>query len=366
MTEQVDTAQEQPSSLFKKAGRAALWLGHALAFPISIYREKDEDTDKKSWAFYLSFKKAAVYTLSWWVLQPTATMLFPRAEDVLKENDLDPKIAQELAPDKDVYVRSSSFFGKLHAVTDVQPFVMPVRYHRFVSGHNGVRGFADRHISDLFPNMSAIYVSDEKHFESLIVTRFDANGESVGTDEYKMPLSPELSAKSLLLHELAHINENDPSGYAGEMYAEYEATRILHRSFPDQDIVQKTVDDNALFAPLSHDGSLYITMKFNGEALPSMDELRKVAEETRQTSRKIFVHHAYKAAGICDMNADAMTETDQSNCSFKVDRSSFSELAQRRLKLTEMASRRLFSPDNKIEESEKAAPSQPKSLKPSV
>lgn len=343
----------------------ALWLSHALAFPISIYCEKDEDTDKKSWAFYLSFKKAAVYTLSWCVLQPAATMLFPRAEDVLKENGLDPKIAQELAPDKDVYVRSSSLLGKLHAVTDVQPFAMPVRYHRLVSGHNGVRGFADRNVSRLFPDMSAIYISDEKHFESLIVTRFDVNGEAVGTDEYKMPLLPALSAKSLLLHELAHINENDLDNYAEEMYAEYEATRILHRTFPDQDIVQKKVDDNALFAPISHDASLYITMKFNGEALPSMDELQKVSEETRQTSRKIFAHHAYKAAGICEMNVDAMTEIDKSTCSFKVDRSSFSELAQRRLKLTEMASRRLFSPDNKID-SEKTAPSQPKPLKSSV
>lgn len=366
MTEQVDTAQEQPSSFFKKAGRAALWLGHALAFPISIYREQDEDTGKKSWAFYLSFKKAAVYTLSWCVLQPAATMLFPRAEDVLKENGLDPKIAQELAPDKDVYVRSSSLLGKLHAVTDVQPFAMPVRYYNRISHDNGVNGFADRHVSHLFPNISAIYVSDEKHFESLIVTRFDAKGESVGTDEYKMPLSPELSAKSLLLHELAHINENDLDNYAEEMYAEYEAARILHRSFPDQDIIQKTVDDNALFVPISHDASLYITMKFNGEALPSVDELQKVSAETRQTSRKIFTHHAYKAAGICDMNADAMTAMDKVTCSFKVDRSSFSDLAQRRLKLTEMAARRLFSPDNKIEEPEKAAPLPPKSLKPSV
>ncbi|MEZ0223269.1 MAG: hypothetical protein ACAH83_01855 [Alphaproteobacteria bacterium] len=207
-------------------------------------------------------KKMAVYFAAWLTVWPlVGAAIFPRAEQVLKEQGLDPKIASELAPGKRIYVRTDNLLGKAHALLDLGPWGIPVVWYKAIR-----RGSEGGHANS----------------GALGLNTFGLCEIYLHASEYKSPAPEDFQYP--LLHEIRHCSNDNVrlltahlrSTVVAEGDADYHAIDTLARERKQPELRQKFMNQIAMRKSTTdalHDDALYVDAMFNSKAPPARAEI---------------------------------------------------------------------------------------------
>lgn len=233
--------------------------------------------------FPLSWRKIGVFLATWFLAHPMSTLLFPRAEDVLKKEGLDPKIAQELAPGKTVYVREDNFLGALHATFDKGPFKAPMHYLHYVSPNSHVAAFTQNNFSYVFNNTSRVYMkpSTKEDIDPLTNALFETSS-----------LSEEIRYQKTLLHEIHHASDENKMLFGVEKEADCDryAIEALAREMNDPTLKDKFLNNKSFFfIGGDHDTALYLDAHFRQVSTPTCREMEIANAEAAIVENKILV-----------------------------------------------------------------------------
>lgn len=222
------------------------------------------------------WKQFFVYMAAWFAIWPaTGALFFPRAETVLAEQGMNPKIAAELAPGKKIYVRTDNMLGKAHALLDLGPLGAPLTWYNALrkgseGGHarSGANG----------PNAAGIC---EVYMH---------------TSEYRN-VPPE-QYQQALLHEIRHCSSDNMhllTGYVldtvqAEGDAEARAAQALAREKHRPEMVREALMErarNGSPGDWRHDSALVLDAIFNGRALPANADINAANREAAATYEQI-------------------------------------------------------------------------------
>lgn len=265
---------------------ATKWMTAALFWPFPRGLKKT--------ALLSSLKKTFVFALAWGVLQPAAVMLFPRAETVLKEEGLDPALAQELAPGKKVYVRSDNFWGKTHALFDCGPYLAPLVYFQRLSSGSESSAFATPPFLFGRSDVRSIYMkSSAAQVEETEALREMIHNLSRGKLELSELVSPEEYRQMVLLHEIRHCSDENQAlkdEIEKEGDSDYHAIKTLAREknkpgLQDAFLLAAAARDSL---DPDHNTALYLDALFREAALPSAGALNAANMAAGGTNTKVL------------------------------------------------------------------------------
>ncbi len=258
-----------------------VWIANALIFPIiniqAIY---------KSNTSLISTKKIAVYLMAWHVLHPMAGLLFPTAKEEAKKLGLNPEVIEELAPGKNIRVRTDNFWGKLHALCDgvtplkkrpfTRAFDIFYRYKNYIKPENGFGGICRpaKELEKLFFS-HIIYIKHKEPRKTLI------------------NLTKEEEYIKTLLHEVRHGDEKNlqlthPLLIEGD--ADYHAIRILMRERNKPHLKDFFIARSLLGG--THDTALYLDAKSNNKDIPPAEDMIKANEAVKNISHELFLQRS--------------------------------------------------------------------------
>lgn len=336
MTEQAEDKGEKGSGGFLRRMLKGAWFAaSALILPLDI-----KFKGKKKIA--LNYAKAAIYSLTYLVLQPAATFLFPSAEKILEKNGLNPELAQELAPGKKIYVREDNFLGNLHVIMD-QPLLFLPFNHMYWS--DDVRAYAQPGERFLGISRPSLYIKNPE----ITIDSFKkaVEGTSVLIDPGKCFPSHSESFLKTLLHEIRHCsdaNQSLTSTLAMESDADYHAISILAREAGDPFLPESFVNFQAMFsAAETHDDALYLDAMFNKKSVPSFNDIRQANREARVIYDSLYGKVLVEAMGGCD------PQYNLPSCAYdeKAEMAKMSELGRRRAQFYDASIRKFFVRDSK-------------------
>ncbi len=278
MTEEAKKSAPPATSWRQKIWNGAKFMARAIFWPGS----------KKQWAIFLTTVL---------VLQPLAGMLFPTAKDVLKEEGMNPALAEELAPGKNIHIRKDNFFGKLHAVFDRTSLIVmpPIHYYRNIRQDSNIGGYAVNgtmpisalnfvHVAYNAADLCNVYIKTDSREVEYQKATAEINISSDGQPDITISLKtkPPISSGKIyhrykILHEISHCakqNKEMSDPIYKEADADYRAIRTLAQEKNDPTLVQNFIDYKALDpGDTDHDVVLYLDAKFNNRAVPSAEEM---------------------------------------------------------------------------------------------
>lgn len=242
-----------------------------------------------------TLKKAGVYLVFWSILQPLSGMLFPRAEDVLKQEGLNPELAQELAPGKKIYIRQGdSLIAKAHAMLDAGFLGMPMRYFGMRDSSNTTANTTRGIISGRFENilespLCTIYIKPHNVLKD--------HTEYGGTD-------PKTQYQKTLLHEIRHCsaeNRKLPNDLYVEGDAEYHAIKTLAREKHNPALLSTLFNMTAIInnPTESHNVSLYIDARLQGQIPPSDIAIMQANSDVADLIMPVGMGRIVKENGAC-------------------------------------------------------------------
>jgi hypothetical protein len=300
----------QKEKLWRSIGQKARWLASALFFPF----------------FPVTWPKLGVFMAAWWIVQPAATMLFPRAEKVLEEEGLHSEIVQELAPGKKVYIRKDDFWGKAHVVFDRNPFYAPFDYWQYIGKSSRFAAFAVPSVSFAFNDVCAVYMKPTPEFKEYNLS---------SQDIYKMTL----------LHEIRHCSGENKvleAGVLQEGDSDFHSVEAFAQAMNRPEIKENFLHYRAgALHSNSHDTALYLDAKFHRVAVPSKKEM----DEVSSLFKKVIMDENIKISRDC--KHDHVPET----CEYEINGQRVSSLTGRRFAL-------LFEAQEAVDK-KKAVPTKP-------
>ena len=318
-----------------------------------------------------SLKRFALFALCWGLLQPMAGRLFPRAEDVVKKEGLDPAIVQTLAPGKKIYVRQGeSLPARAHALLDAGAPFAPLHYWTQMRASNSVAAYT---ISDatnsvfrlplkLAPESERpciIYMKPKAALMDARDLRRVVERKAGRAIDWKDPLT--LTRDELyrldLLHEIRHCsdaNQRLEEGYEKESDATWAGLSALAAARKQPGLIDAFQRESGVGVGGAYDIALYIDAKRKGMAPPTGADVEKIAAEVEPLETPLLKKKASEAAGDCGpVNPKAA-------CRFKPPAFS-GPLARRRYQLTEQFISHVLDVAPK-----KAPPRKPGSRKPTA
>lgn len=303
------------------------WLASALFLPIKKIGR---------FQYELTWPRLGVFFTAWWIVQPAMTMLFPRAEDVFKEQGLNPDIVQELAPGKRVHIRHDNFLGKLHASFDQGPYLAPFTMYRHIFNDN-IGGYALSTPSFVLPHLASVYVKSAASAASYAGDEKSVRRVFNKNAQYHLPITAKERYKFVLLHEVRHtsaanqsldhqfLSESDADYHAVEILAHEEKKPFIRKNFLDFRALARGDDD--------HDTALYLDIKFRNAAMPAVSEMLEANKKAREIVSDMILWEASLSKGDCAKVKYAR------ECSYDIDLQKLSPLAARRVELAAEALR---------------------------
>jgi hypothetical protein len=270
--------------------------------------------------FPTTLKSLGIYVLLWHVLQPLAGMIFPRAEDVLKQEGLNPELVQELAPNKKVYIRQGeNIFAKAHAVLDNGFLISPLRYLGIKDDSGNlaetVRGHLTGKYEDIIESpLCLIYIKPR----NLLAERLAWGSASVET-----------RYQEVLLHEIRHCSAENRK-LSNDLYiegdAEYYAIKLLAREKKSPQLLTTLFNLNAVHPTPDdpHNTSLYIDARLENQIPPSDTAIYQANNDSEALLNTARILDVLEKNDIClDPQYDCLSLREK----FK----NLSPLAQKRL-----------------------------------
>jgi hypothetical protein len=295
-----DAPQEQEEweeiSLGQFIWEKTRWLASALFFPF----------------FPTSFPKLGVFFATWWLIQPAATMLFPRAEKVLEEEGLRPEIVQELAPGKKVYIRTDNFWGKTHALFDRNPIKIPFQYWAEIRNESSAGAYTLPSVFGRVPSsICGVYM------KSIV---FPAK----------------VDYQKSLLHEIRHCSKDNEgffdffsSNVLAEGDADYHAIEVLARERKNPDLKRYYFSEKSRwgFLDQDHDTALYLDAKFRQVALPSRKEMNEATDYLNNLVKTVG------KGGVLSIKESCNGKGASEVCKFSINGKEMSQVTLRRIQL---------------------------------
>ncbi len=256
----------------KKIGSAAKWLAQFAFFPLSKYQAP----------IFLSFILGVA---------PTTSLLFPKAEEYLEDNNIDTEIMEELGvKGKAINVREiGSFAYNIHKFTEfpnIPLFMLGIYKDINFYGYANPQGIS---ITDLKLRFNC-QISIQKKEDS----SFQDDMDNFGVDQ----------RKSTILHELRHCSDENKKlpTIEREIDASYMAIHAAVQMAKDKKYTQKKLLYHNAFTRIDDDGynaALYIDAKINGKPTPNIDAIR--------SANRKFAEMAKAGCIVLDKNQDALT-----------------------------------------------------------
>lgn len=285
-------ASQKNQSLKSKLKKGVLATASALFFPTNL-------------------KRAAVYLATYFILQPLAGMMFPRAEDKLSELGLKPEIAQELAPGVHVHVRSGDrLLDRMHALFDRGGMSLPFFYDSHIRENNGVQGYARYQpsavLSLLAPSFNLCNIYIKRHAapkDTSLTLTIESDDETITARQQRTALSQRQLEKETLLHEMTHCGQKELSSiFAREADADHRAMEILAREEKNPALKQAVLDTRAMFTNIDadHDTALYLEAKIIGKPVPSETDMLAANKAAQKHYGALMLQHAAQDFSICN------------------------------------------------------------------
>lgn len=208
------------------------------------------------------------------VLTPFASYMFPKAEDALIAQGLNPKIAEEIAPGEKIRVESGLAAAALGPLYISTPAIAAVN---LLMSYKSTNAFT-------FPtrfkvNMSGNCSVNMNVYDSVTPLEDISSATDIPVKDIKnTPLSKKEMRGAVLLHEMRHCSkDNTGSDFEIEGDADYHAVTILAREFKNPEIIRFVFNERAAHIPDtdSHDISLYLDAKLKGEKPPSEAQIKE-------------------------------------------------------------------------------------------
>lgn len=264
-----DQPRPRPT-LLQKAGRGLYWIASALILP----------TNHTKLAAFFGFIG----------LHAATTFLFPRAEDVLKKEGLDPAIAEELAPGKRIHVRQENLAGTLHAINDGKSILALWHAYNFVFNQNvGAYAVPAFQLAgfDIPGTPCTIYMKKPEDYNTALK---DVLRSVTGKDvPFHLSVTTAQEYKFRLIHELRHCGEENrklDKGNMKEADANFAAFDMIGRTFNNRGLARDIIALHYAFSfSETHDSALYIDAKSNGRPIPSQEEINAANAEARAAGR---------------------------------------------------------------------------------
>jgi hypothetical protein len=289
-----------------------------------------------------SAKQIGVYLAAWFVAWPLlGAAIFPRAEKAVEEQGLDPKIVQELAPGKNVYIRTDDALGKAHTMLDRGPLALPlVLWQNIYSNEGGHSRNGFLTSNDIGVCMVYLRASDYKN-------------------------APREHYQRALLHEIRHCSNDNVNlmrygvfdTVAAEGDADAKGLTVLARETKNPELKQQFLGLLAIDgspADQAHNTALYLDAVFNNRAIPSNEAIAAANAEAETQRGSIIARttaHSMSDA-VVRQGFPALRETSEAfkkDCNFDIAAAHLSPLGQRRAELMAEGYRRelhfSFDPD---------------------
>ncbi|HEY8191682.1 MAG TPA: hypothetical protein VIG74_04595, partial [Alphaproteobacteria bacterium] len=263
-------------------------------FHSDIKRDKrgmDKETTART-AFTRHAKGCAIVTglllatvaLTKEVVMPVAGLAFPRAEQYLAQEGLDPALARGLS-DRQIRVRMHNFSGVAHSLMEM-PFIPDIRERINmlsdpVAAYTSKRGFLNDIFNQCFVTVPASDVT-ARDLASM-VTGIPAN------EIEHLPVSDREMRIIIMLHEFRHCHrDNAMPPPLAESDADDEALRVAMRVFANPEIMKTWHSLRAMDFESTHDTSLYLRYSADKAHLPTAALLPAVNQEA-ETYMKMYL-----------------------------------------------------------------------------
>lgn len=245
------------------------------------------------------WKKTGIFLALWGVVHPAAVTLFPDGETFLKQEGLDPRLAQELAPGMRVHVRRDDFAGKMHALFSHSPLMAPYNYYRYLRAGSSVAAFAGSTFNIAgFPLGAdcSVYVKSNIRGGDMDALLADIIEESTkGLRTYRPLITPQELRQQIILHEFRHCSAANRR--AGETVqqrendADLHALRALSRQ-PGENratLRRRFMMDQAQSQwGGTHDSTLVLDADLNGTPAPDAAQLAAANKAMKENARELM------------------------------------------------------------------------------
>ncbi|MEZ0224811.1 MAG: hypothetical protein ACAH83_09680 [Alphaproteobacteria bacterium] len=268
-----------------------------------------------------SWKRAAVFVAFWGILQPLAGTLFPRAEDVVKKEGLDPAVVEMLAPGKKIHIRQGDNpLAKVHAAMD-HSILMP--WHYFSTMRKGTSvmaytidddqdGLLNLPLKILLPKSQrfcTIYMKPHADMQDMSAIR-DVVEDIKGPVAWKHAVSPTKQElyQMYLLHEIRHCSNDNMKlerGYDQEADATWKAIATLAAQKRNPALVAAFKKTVAINIGGNYDHSLYIDAMQKGAKPPSAEEVEAVSAEVEPYLAPLLLNKVATMRGDCKQALNA-------------------------------------------------------------
>lgn len=270
-------------------GRGLRYVGTALLFPVNITFPKNEN-GKRHLQVEFPSGKIALSTLVYFVAQPLATLLFPRAETVMQREGLDPAILSKITPEKNIRIIPDNLAGKAYYLFDQHPLLDPTKFYDNLTTifNSSTAAFHDPSYPPLLayliaPDIKRIYMKDNRAKETAATKAYKATVEefSEGSFTYKRGVTTQETFLFTLVHELRHTapEQRKMSAFIKECDADYYAGVFCSVALKKPELAQNKMNGSIYFnwsGPHSsesnkiHDTTLYLYFRYN--RLPGPDQ----------------------------------------------------------------------------------------------
>lgn len=326
---------EKKKSILAKIFNIVAFVASALILPVKFYKAKKKSFLSKltPWRAGGSWPKMALMGLVYGVLQPLATYMLPTAEEVLKKEGLDPKIAETLAPGKTIYVREANILGGMHAFFD-QPLITQLVSNNLSYWRSAVAGYANPGNKVFFRDMPVIRLKSEVIYKKeALDARKAVERVTEGAYTYIEVLGIKDKKDLTLLHEIRHCaedNQNLETVLEKEADADALAFSTLAIARDAASMMEAVISERALQKTVTHNTILYLDAIFNSKAVPAGDEMAKANEEALPAMDSLFRQKLMRMSDVCGKSIKTFTI-----CDYACDSVSLSPLARRRVALYE-------------------------------
>jgi len=337
----------------RKLWRGVKYAASALIFPIDL-KFKDKVTGKWSFSAELKWLKFAIFTLTYYVMQPLLIFLFPTAESVLEKQGLDPNIIQNITPAKDIRVVPDNIGGKAYFLFSKPPLFNPVQFCRYAYClfNPRVRGFQSDYKAGFLvwlisPGLKTVFLKSNAEYldEANKDNKAGIEEASKGRYTYISMSNGRDYAQQALLHEIRHTSPGNDrlSPLFREADADYHAYQQLSLARRDTTLAQRMLSDNLMHgSDADHNTALYLHLKFNNRALPTEEEMRRANAEAKPVIDDYMALQAKTIAGKTE-KADSLSKK------FNAEVSRLSPLAALRVRLFQEALQQHIVPKNVTE-----------------